>query len=65
MVSNARSSPTLCGGRTPPGLQHPPSTYLKRGVALCGVCVSGRDEVRMFGTWWGLEMYKMLSQVAI
>jgi hypothetical protein len=31
---------------------------------LWGVRVSGRDEVRTFSVWWGVKMYKMLSQIA-
>ena len=56
---------------TPPGcIQHgdPLPTCNKVGVApyiiICGVCVSGRDDVRMLGAWWGLQMYKMLAHVA-
>jgi hypothetical protein len=28
------------------------------------VCVSGRDDVRTIGAWWGLDMCKLLSQIA-
>ena len=33
-------------------------------IIMCGVCVSGRDEVRTFDAWWGLEIFKLLSQIA-
>jgi hypothetical protein len=63
----SRSSDTVCGGRTPLGLLAPP-THLpqERGgsIIICGVCVSGRDEVRTFGAWWELETYKTLPHVS-
>jgi hypothetical protein len=46
-------------------------SIITSGVCVSGkdevrtVCVSGKDEVRTFGAWWGLEMFKTLSQIAI
>ena len=46
----------MCGGTTPRSPWHPPSTFFERGggpFILCGMCVSGWDDVRSFGTWVG------------
>jgi hypothetical protein len=44
-----------------------PPTHLpqERGgsTIIFGVCVSGKDEVRTFGVWRGLEMFKTLKQI--
>jgi hypothetical protein len=33
-------------------------------IIVCGLCVSGRDEVKTFGAKWELEMFSKLSQIA-
>jgi hypothetical protein len=33
-------------------------------MIICGVCMRGRERVRNFGTWWGLVMFSVLSQIA-
>ena len=53
-------------GKDPPWAVTTP-THLPQGrggsIIICGVCVSGRDEVRTFGAWWRLEMFKMFKMV--
>jgi peroxiredoxin family protein len=53
-------------GDDPPWAVAPPTHSPQErssSIIICGVCASGRDEVRTFGAWWGLEMFKM-SQIA-
>ena len=54
-------------GEGPPWAVAPP-THLpqERGgsIIIYGVCVSGGDEVRTFGAWCLLEMFRILSQIA-
>jgi hypothetical protein len=59
--------PHQCEGERPPlAVATPTLLPQERGgsISMCGVCVSGRDDVRTFGAWWRLKMHKMLPQIA-
>ena len=62
------SPPNQCVGEgPPPGCRTPQPLASREGwlhIQLWGVCVSGRDDVRTIGAWWGLDMCKLLSQIA-
>lgn len=56
------NDPPCLGCNTP----HTTASSHERGGSIirCGVCVIGRDEVRVVGAWRGLQMYSVLSQIA-
>jgi hypothetical protein len=53
---------------TPPwAVAQPTHLCQQRGgsIVIRGVRAGGKDEVRTFGAWWGLELFSVLTQFAI